>query len=174
MHSDPGGNMRNIKVLLVLICAASLLAAPAGAKKKQVIRAMGGTIIPGYSMAIDASYDSRLDTMVPGYKMLNVAMMNNSFRIIEMNPQRDQWWIKTKNATKKYKVIGDLRGEDSTAWNGIPENARALISYPLLLPIGARQVVDLFVPDKVPIGDFQELDVYIDSMGVTFEIMARQ
>lgn len=162
------------KKIVFVVCLILAVGGSADARKKRVIKVMGGMPIPGYSLIIDASYDPKLDDFVPGYKMLNVAIMNNSLSIIEMRPQKDQWWIRTKGGKKKYRVIGDLRSEDAAAWNGVSDRARNLISYPLLLPIGARQVVDLFVPEKVPVKDFDRLVVYIDSLGATFEVTARQ
>lgn len=156
-------------VFLLIFSAGS-----SDAAKKKVIKAVGGTPINEFAMVIDASYDPKLDNFVPGYKMLNVAIMNNSFRIIEMNPQKDQWWIKTKNSDKKFRVIGDLRNDAPSVWSKLPDRARSLISYPLLLPIGARQVIDLFVPDGVPIEDFSEVIIYIDSINATIDVLARQ
>lgn len=166
--------MKKGVLIAVLVCIFAVAGSPADAKKNRVVKAIGGMLIPGFSLIIDASYDSKLDTFAPGYKMLNVAIMNNSFNIIQMDPKKDEWWIKTKDKRKKYRVIGDLRGEDPVTWNGLSERARNLITYPLLLPIGARQVVDLFVPEKVPVEEFQELVVHIISLGTTFEITARQ
>lgn len=161
-------------IIFAFICLSLIVCGSADGRKKRVIKAMGGATIGGYGLAIDASYDPKLDTFVPGYKMLNVAIINTSFDIIEMNPQKDQWWIKTKRGDKKYRLVGDLRSENAAVWNKLPDRARSLISYPLLLPIGARQVVDLFVPGDVPVEDFQELVVYINSLGTIFEIQARQ
>lgn len=160
--------------IAIVICIFAVVCNFADARKKQVVRAVGGTPIQGLSIVIDASYDPKLDMFAPGYKMLNVIIVNNSFNIIGMNPEKDQWWIKTKRQDKKYPVIGDLRSKDAATWNGLSEKARNLVSYPLLLPIGARQVFDLFVPAGVPVEEFQEVDIYIDSLGTTFEILARQ
>jgi len=166
--------MKKRILIAVLVCAFAIAGSSADAKKNRVVKAIGGTPIPGLSLIIDASYDPKLDTFAPGYKMLNVAIMNNSFDIIEMDPKKDEWWIKTKDKRKKYRVIGNLRGEDPVAWNLLPDRARNMITYPLLLPIGARQVIDLFVPENVPVEEFQELVVRINSLGTTFEITARQ
>ena len=166
--------MKKKIMISVLVCLCVAVAAPALAKKKRVVKVMGGTPIPGFNLIIDASYDPEFDTFAPGYRLINVAIMNNSFNIIEMSPDKDLWWIKTKKENKKYKVIADLRGEDAVTWNTLSEKARNLISYPLLLPIGARQVIDLFVPEDIPAAEFREIIIYINSMGTTFEVLARQ
>lgn len=166
--------MKKKLMVTLFVCFFLAISGLALAKKKQVVKVVGGTPITRYGLIIDASYDPKLDTFVPGYKILNVAIFNDSLNIIVMSPQKDEWWIKIKNQDKKYKVIGDLRSEDSAVWNKMPEHARSLVSYPLLLPIGARQIIDLFVPDNVRIEEFSELIVYIDSLGTTFEVLARQ
>lgn len=169
-----GETMRKRTSIVILVLLIAAFSNFAEAAKKQVIKAPGGTTISGYGLVIDASYDPKLDNFIPGYKMLNVAIVNNSLSIIAMNPKKDEWWIKTKNDNKKYRAIGDLRSEDAIAWNSLSDRARNLVGYPLLLAIGARQVIDLFVPDKVPIEDFSVLIVNIESMSAQFEILARQ
>ena len=161
------------KIIIAFIGVILLISQTAEARKKP-IEVVGGTIIPGYGLAIDASYDKRLDDFVPGYKVLNVAIVNQSFNIVEMNPSKDKWWIQGTSKRKKYRLITDLRSEDPEAWHKVPMRARGLIGYPLVLPIGARQVIDLFVPDDVPVENFNKIIVKINSLGVTFKILSRQ
>lgn len=165
-----------MKRILVAVLVIAFIAASgaAYAKKKRVINTVGGALIPGLGLAIDASYEPKLDNFAAGYKVLNVAIINNSFNIIEMSPQRDGWWIKTKAGDKKYKLVSDLRSEDPNAWRNLPDRAKNLITYPLLLPIGARQVIDLFVPANVPVEDFDKVIVFINSLNTTIEVLARQ
>ncbi|MFH1874412.1 MAG: hypothetical protein ABH859_04410 [Pseudomonadota bacterium] len=146
-----------------------------GKKANKPIEVYGGMSIPGLGVSIEASYDPRLDNLAPGYKVLNVAMLNDSFRIIPLSPERDKWWIKTsKNEKKKYEVICDLRLYDSKAWHAIPANARKHIGYPLALPIGGRQVVDLFVKEDVPVEDFSEIIIYLSGLEATIKLLPRQ
>lgn len=162
------------KIILGLVCIALLLSFTADAKRKKAIEVIGGTPIPGVGLAIDASYDKRLDNFVPGYKVISVAIVNASFNIIGLNPQKDKWWIKLKSKKKKYPVIADLRREDPQAWHQIPVRARGLIGYPLALPIGARQVIDLFVSSELDVEEFSKLIIEIHSLGVTFNILPRE
>lgn len=162
------------RIMLGLVCIALLFSFNAAARSKKNIEVMGGTPIPGFGLSIDASYDHRLDNFVPGYKVINVAIVNDSFNIIGLDPKRDKWWIQLKNSKKKYPVVADLRGDDPEAWHQVPQRAHGLIAYPLVLPIGARQVIDLFVPSDVDASSFSKLIVKIHSLGVTFKILARQ
>jgi hypothetical protein len=166
--------MRIKSVLFAAACCLLISASPVHAKKSKVIEVYGGMVIPGVGLAIDASYDQRLDNFVPGYKVLNVAIVNSSFEIIAMDPARDKWLIEIKGDKRKYEAITDLRNEDPQAWNQIPMRARGIIGYPLALPIGARQVIDLFVPESVKLEQFNKLIVKINSLGVTFKINPRQ
>ncbi|PIU57349.1 MAG: hypothetical protein COS89_04745 [Deltaproteobacteria bacterium CG07_land_8_20_14_0_80_38_7] len=170
--------MKNNKWIVIFIIVLSFLylnPAEAG-KKSKPVEVYGGVPIPGVGIAIDASYDARLDNLAPGYRVLNVAIVNESLNIIALDPTKDEWWIKVsgKQKKKKYKLISDLRTEDAKAWNQIPEQVRKMISYPLALPIGGRQVIDLFVAEDVPVEEFTDLIVLLNSVGTTFIIKARQ
>ncbi len=147
----------------------------AGKRSNNTVEAYGGVTIPGVGISMEASYDPRLDNLVPGYKVLNVAMLNDSFQIIPLNPEKDQWWIKTStDDKKKYKVIADLRLYDSKAWHTLPEKARKHIGYPVALPIGGRQVIDLFVKEDIPLEDFSEVIIYLSAMNKKIKLLPRQ
>jgi len=143
------------------------------AKRKETLRVVGGATIPKYGIAVDASYDHRFDNYVPGYKVLQVAIVNESFNMIPMDPQKDKWVVHTAEGKKKYTAIANLRQKDPKAWNDLPESTRNLISYPLILPIGARQVIDLFLPANTPLETFTQVDVDIRSLGAKLEIISR-
>ena len=158
---------------LLLIAIVVTVATQAQARPKKPIRVMAGTAIPKYALGVDVSYDPRLDTLVPGYKVLQVALVNNSFNMIPMDPKKDKWIVRTSEGKKKFKAIVDLRGKDPRAWNALPEGAQKKIGYPLFLPVGARQVIDLFVPTSVPLNTFTQVDINIKSMEARLEVMAR-
>lgn len=154
---------------LVVMMAAS----PAGAKKQQVVRAPGGTAT-SLGLVVDASYDSRLDNLVPGYKILDVVLINQSFNIIMMDPQSDRWEIKLSGDGKSVNAIHDLRGQLPKVWSTLPDRLKQLLSYPLALPIGAREVVDIFVPENVDLTRFTELAITFKSIDTRLEILSRQ
>lgn len=166
--------LKNRIVFFLPLLLIVLVAGTAHAKKKNVIESFGGVTIGNYGLAVDASHDPKLDDLVPGYNVLNVAFVNNSFNIIELNPQKDKWWISTGSKGKKHQAIADLRTKDVKTWNNLSDRVKNLIAYPLALPIGARQIVDVFVPDNIPIAEFTELYLYIHSLDTTFKIIARQ
>jgi hypothetical protein len=166
----------NKKVVLALMCVVLLAACvhSSAAGKKKVLRVPGGANIPPLGLSVDASYDPRLDHLAAGYKVINVAMVNQSLNIVYLNPEHDKWSIKLKGKRRSQKALHDLRQQDPKAWATIPEKARGLVGYPLALPVGARQVIDLFVPESIDVERFNELHVYLKSLNTRLEVMVSQ
>ncbi len=160
--------------MTVVLCFGA--ASMAHAKKRDVIRIPGGATVPKLGIAFDASYDSRLDNFIPGnkYKVLQVGLFNNSFNIIAMDPKRDKWVVETAEGRKSYTAIVDLRLEDPKTWNELSDSARKSLVYPLLLPIGARQVFDLFVPYDAPLESMRQVNITIDSINMEIQIIAAE
>ncbi|MFH0800228.1 MAG: hypothetical protein V2A66_08640 [Pseudomonadota bacterium] len=166
--------MKRAAFLFVLTLCAFAISGDAAAKKTSTIRATGGMNISNTGLAVDAGYDKRLDGFVPGYKVINVALFNQSLNIIGLDPEKDRWSIKLEGDGKTHPAIHDLRGQDPKAWSQVPEKARTLVAYPLVLAIGAREVVDIFVPESLDLDRFTELDIYLKSMDTKLEILVRQ
>lgn len=163
-----------MKKIVLLLVAAALVFTQVAEAKKRVVRSPGGVSIGNSGLMIDASYDPRLDTFVPGYKVINVAIVNQSFDVIMLDPEKDRWFVKLEGEKKAVQAVYDLRGQDPKVWSALPERARGLVAYPLALPIGAQEVLDIFVPGSIDLQKFNELDVYFKSMDTTFEILVRQ
>lgn len=142
--------------------------------KKQTIRSNGGTLISSAGIIIDGSYDTRLDFLAPGYKVVSVILINQSFNIIGLDPEKDKWYVKLAGRANAIPAINNLRQQDPKAWAQLPEGAKDIVGYPLVLPIGAREVFDLFIPDKYELENFNELHAYIKSMNTKFEILVTQ
>lgn len=161
------------RIGLVLVIALMCCSMTAHARRKGVVRVPAGTSIPKYALGVDVSYDPRFDTLVPGYKMLQVALVNNSFHMIALDPKKDKWIVRTTEGRKKYNAIADLRLKDPRAWNTLSPEVQNKISYPLILVVGARQVIDLFVPDSAPMETFTQLDIVLKGLPERLEVMAR-
>lgn len=162
------------KSAFILVMIIMTIASTADAKKKNVIMAQGGVPVPNLGMTIDASYDPRLDNFAPGYKMVNVAIVNESLNIIYMDPQSDKWIVVLADDSKEHTAVHDLRQKDPKAWAQTPERVRDFIGYPLALPIGARQVIDLFLPKSLDLTKFIKLKYYIASLNTLIDIEVRQ
>ena len=161
-------------LIVVAVVAALLSAGGAEAKKKNVIQAAGGTTIPGLGLVIDASYDPRFDTLVPGYKLITVVLENASFNVIGLSPDKDLWEIRLQGEKRPIRAINDLRSEAPQAWAALPQKLKDTFAYPLYLPIGAREVIDLFVPEVHDLELFTELDITLKALGGRLEILVRQ
>jgi len=159
---------------MLAVASITLICIPNSDAKRKKVRVPGGTTIPGAGIVIDASYDPRLDTLVEGYKVINVALDNRSFNIIYFSPEKDAWSVKLAGRRKPVKAIYNLRNQDPKAWASLPEGARNIVGYPLVLPIGGREVFDIFVPDTFDLQKFNELRVYIKSMNSRFDVLVSQ
>ncbi|MBI4126249.1 MAG: hypothetical protein HY465_02025, partial [Deltaproteobacteria bacterium] len=137
--------MKRITLAVLVIACAAACGSGSGARprSKDVIHAQGGAMIEGCGFVLDASVDPRLSDLIPGYHVINVVLVNNSFNILFLSPERDRWFVKAGG--KRWHAINDLRKVDGEAWSQVPERARGLMTYPLVIPIGGRMVVDLFV-----------------------------
>lgn len=156
-------------MISVVFFAANLHAA-----KKNVISAIGGTPIQQLGIIIDASYDKKLDRLIPGYKVINVALINQSLQIIPMDPEKDAWTIGVSGKSGRIKAIHDLRKDEPKLWAGLSDRAKTLVGYPLVLPVGAQEVVDIFVPSSVDAANFNELSVYFKAINTKIDVTVRQ
>ncbi len=142
-------------------------------KKVKKIEGANGVMLSPTGLTFDASYDPRLDTLVPGYKVINVALFNKSFNIISLDPKKDKWEVKLVSQRKPVRGFYNLRRQDPKAWNHLPDKLHLLITYPLALAIGAEQVVNIFIPSEMDLSEFSELHIYLHSLRTQFTIIMR-
>jgi hypothetical protein len=143
-------------------------------KKEEVVKGHGSVSIPPFGISFDASYDARLDTLVPGYKVINVLVENTSFNILGFDPKKDQWSIVMAGSKKAIPAIHNLRSQQPKIWSALPDRIREIVGYPLVLPIGGKEVIDIFVPDKYDLSAFNEIRVSIYSLQTRFDILVTQ
>lgn len=163
--------MKKLFSIIIMIVMMVMLVTVAEGKRRETLRIMGGSSVPRYGLAIDASYDPRFDNFVEGYKVVQVAIINNSFNMIPLDPKKDRWAVHA--GRKRYSAVADLMVEDRKAWSTLDKKAQELIAYPLILPIGVRHVFDLFVPDSAPLDELKRVDIDIHSMDTKFEVIAQ-
>lgn len=123
-------------------------------KKSDVIKVPAGTNMPSLGMALDASYDPDLDNIVPGYKILSIAITNNSPDVMQLDKDMDKWEVVDLKGSR-HKAILDLRLEDPKKYTSLPEKLQALIQYPLIVQVGETKVVDLLFRDSVNLTSFR-------------------
>ncbi|MBI2980870.1 MAG: hypothetical protein HYY44_00945 [Deltaproteobacteria bacterium] len=139
----------------LLVCFFLLIVGCAG-KKVETIETKAGSFVLGHGFSIDAHYDEGVDRLVPGYKLLTVAIRNTSLTVIQMNFKEDQWVVVSRHG-KKMKAINSLRKKDPRRWNALPEEVQRLVDYPDEVPINYTATFNLFFPKSADLDKFEEL-----------------
>lgn len=142
-------------------------------KRGNVIAIPGGTVSPVYGVGFDVIYDPSLDNVVPGYKILTVAYTNNSMDIIQMEVLNDKWYVVDRSGGKKQAII-NLRDRDPDVWKNLSQKLKILLEYPLLIPAGATQTIDLLFKKSANLGEFKMVIYKQDSSGRQFRIYPRE
>lgn len=132
-----------------------------------------GTTTPALSMGFEANYDPKLDSVIPGYKIVTVAVTNASLDYLQMDPLTDQWWVIGRGKSK-HKAILTLRDKDPDAWATLPQRLRQLIEYPLLIRIGESATIDLLLPAGDNLNEYREVVFRSTSLKKTIHIIPRE
>lgn len=126
-------------------------------KKSQApITSEAGLKIPEWGIALDASYDARLDNLIPGYKIVQVVLSNTRPDTITLNPVKDRWAI-TDSAGKKHTAHNHVRHFNKKLWNQLKPELKAKLDYPTLVKSGHLATIDLFFPEDVDLFQFREI-----------------
>jgi hypothetical protein len=112
-----------------------------------------------HGIIIEAKYDPRLDNLIPGYKMLTVALTNNSVDVIRLNPLKDRWAVVDAYG-KPRKAINSLRIKDPQTFSRLPSQVQQLIEYPVGISVGYSETVDLFFPSHLDLTSFRSVSYY--------------
>ncbi|MBI2346747.1 MAG: hypothetical protein HYV03_07720 [Deltaproteobacteria bacterium] len=136
---------------------------PRKPKTPPEVTAPSGTQIPVLALAFEVSYDRETDGVIPYYRILNVGITNNSLEILHLDPLGDQWWV-VDRAGKRHHAIVNLRRTDPDRWANLPIGLKKLLEYPLLVPIGSTQPIDLLFADRINLNEFRE--VVFQSIGL--------
>lgn len=166
----------NVRIKLITFLVAGCLLLLAGcvgrgvevrAKKPPPVITLAGTQIPALAIAFDISYDPKTDGVVPDYSIVNVSITNNSLQVVPLDPMADKWWIVDRKG-KRHAGIISLRRTDPDRWASLPVGLKKLLEYPLMVPIGSTQSIDLLTPAKVNLNELRE--VVFRSVGLDKEI----
>ncbi|OGQ49678.1 MAG: hypothetical protein A3I09_02715 [Deltaproteobacteria bacterium RIFCSPLOWO2_02_FULL_47_10] len=159
-----------LRILVLLICV--LLSTNVLAKKSKTLKIPAGSNIPTLGMAVDASYDPQTDGIIPGYRILSVAITNNSIDIFQMDRDRDNWVVNDLKG-KKHQAIMDLKKDDPEFYIALPAKLRKLIEYPTIIQVGETAVLDLLFKDSVRLEGFRSVKFLNPITKTSFEIMAQ-
>lgn len=139
-----------IIVLMILFC----LPVHAKKEKPKVFRVPAGANVPSLGLAMDASYDPKTDNIVPGYKILSVAITNNSINVLQLNADNDEWQVEDIKK-HKHNSINSLKDKDPGTYIQLPQKLRKLIDYPSMVQVGETKVIDLLFKDNVNLDAFR-------------------
>lgn len=132
-----------------------------------------GTSAPSLSMGFEVAYDPRLDNVVPGYKILTVAITNNSLEYLQMDPLADKWWVVDRSKSK-HKAILNLRDSNPDTWAKLPPRLRQLLEYPLIVRIAESATIDLLFPSSVRLNEFREVAFRSSSRQKVIHVVPRE
>ncbi len=161
------------KILIVLVVLA--ISFNAYAKKQKapdVIRVDSGTGIASMGLVFDASYDPRTDNILPGHKILSVAITNNSINILKMDALKDEWQVVDYKGGN-HTAINDLRKQAPDMYINLPEKLRHLVAYPEMIQVGDTKVIDLIFKDSVNLEAFRMVKFMNSDKKVKLEINAK-
>ena len=127
--------------------------------------------VPNWGIVIDANYDKKLDTVVPGYKILTVAVTNRYIEVIRLDPLNDRWFIEDAWG-KKQKAVISLRISDPNAWGHIPQRIQDLMEYPAGVQMNYSQTFDLFFPAHVNLERFRGISFYSSALKQEFNAVS--
>lgn len=142
---------------------------PAPSRGQKVIETEAGLNIPKLGIAIDAVYDSKLDNLLPGYKILNVVLTNRSMATINLDSKKDKWQV-TDSLGKTHKAMTHLRVSDKKLWDVLPVGLKNELEYPHMVRVGNTTKIDLIFPSYVELGFFKQLNFASSSLKKTFVI----
>lgn len=159
---------RLIAPLIVIGLLTACFSARESGKKANTSRHMD---IHKQGITIDATYDPRLDNLIPGYKILTVAVTNNSIDVLRLNPLKDRWEIVDAVGQKK-KAITSLRIRDPKVFDGLPDKVQQLVDYPVGIAVGYAETIDLFFPVHQELDAFRSISFYSEDRQETFDVLS--
>jgi hypothetical protein len=93
--------------------------------------------------------------------------------IIQLDPLKDTWYVENRRG-KKIRAITNLRNKDPDVWSGLPKRLKVLIEYPLLIPIGSTQTIDLMFKNNSNLNEFRAVVFKPSRANREFRILPRE
>src|SRR5262245_18095724 len=115
--------------------------------------------LPNWGVVIDASYDRKLDGVVPGYRIMTIALTNRSVDMMKLDPVSDQWVIEDAWG-RKQKAVVSLRVRDGRTWTQLHPRVQDLLEHPAGVQMGYTQTFDIFFPEHVDLERFRSISFY--------------
>lgn len=132
-----------------------------------------GTAAPALSIGFEVGYDPQTDNVIPGYKIITVAITNSSLEYLQTDQMVDQWWV-TDRGKSRHKAVLNMREKNPDIWAKLPQRLRKYIQYPLMIRIGETATIDLLFPDNVNLNEFREVAFKSSGLQKTIHIVPRE
>lgn len=151
------------------ILALFLISCNPGSKKE--VGTSQRVEVQKHGVILDAKYDPRLDNLIPGYKILHVALTNRGIGVLRLNPLKDRWFIVDAFGQKK-RAITSLRIKDPGTFGRLPGKLQQMIEYPVGVSVGYTDTIDLFFPASQELNAFRSISYYNASHKRTYDVMS--
>lgn len=161
-----------VLAMLTVGCMGSRMSAKER-RQSATIAMQAGTRNPALGLGFDLSYDENTDGIIPGYRIMQVGISNNSLNVVQLDPLTDRWYIVDRNGQQHAALI-NLRQDDPDVWSLLSPRLRRLIEYPLLVSVGATQPVDLLVPEKIDLHGFHQVVLESYNLDKIIHVYARE
>ncbi len=161
-------NLLPLGLVILLILPACYSARTSGTNRN--VSAVG-LKVPKKGVTIDASYDKRLDSLLPGYKVVTIALTNNSTDILKLNPLKDRWTIETADG-RTSKAINSIRIKDPVLFSRLPDPVKRLIDYPNGVAVGYTETFDVFLPHNMDLESFRSVAYFNANNNDSYEIVS--
>lgn len=139
----------------------------------QDIYVPSGTAAPALGIGFETSYDPQTDNIVPGYKIITVAITNGSLEYLQTDEMVDQWWV-VDRGKNRHKAVLNLREKNPDVWAKLPPRLRKFVQYPLMVRIGDSATIDLLFPNTINLNEYREVVFKSSARQKTIHIVPRE
>lgn len=172
------GKTVEMKIILLLILMLTACVPQSGKRSAsdsmyQDVVMASGTAAPALSLGFEVAYDSQTDNIVPGYKIITVAITNGSLEYLQTDEMVDQWWVVDRSKAR-HKAVLNLRDKNPDVWAKLPPRLRKYIQYPLMVRIGESATIDLLFPDNINLNEFREVIFKCSGRQKTIHVVPRE
>lgn len=163
--------LKSLKRYIPILIGFFILSACFSGKEGKKAGTSQRVAVHKHGIILDAKYDPRLDNLIPGYKIITVAVTNNGYDILRLNPLKDRWEI-TDAYGRKQKAMNSIRIKDPSTFSRLPDQVQQLVDYPVGISVGYSETIDLFFPATQELKAFRSISFYSADRKLVFDVMS--